>query len=408
MEPVMAPARAHAPNLHLQQHRARLDLSQEAVAEELAGLAWVHYKINVGVNADMVGKWERGEKQPSKIYRDLLCRLYKATPEKLGFRPVNRREFLWTAATVSAATFGAPSRLPRRVDPEAPARLGSLLIEYARSDNLLGPAHLLDVTSLHLDFIGELLTIASGDIRTSLFTVRARYAEFAGWLYQDAGNVRASDYWSDRALEWAKVADDDLLTSYVLMRKSNQASGVGDAVGALDLAQAALHKQDRLTPRVRALALRQEAHGYALAGDATGCARALEAAAEQALHEDHGDQERGLAGYCTPIYVEMEAADCWMTLRQPDKAIAIFEHGLAAWPADYQRDRGVHLARLAVAYAANCEPDQACVVAREALTIAASTGSGRATTELRRAVGRLSRCDLPAVAELREALAVLP
>src|SRR6266516_3762129 len=404
----MASAHVYIPNLQLQQHRARLDLSQEEVAEELAGLAWVHYKINVGVNADMVGKWERGEKRPSKIYRDLLCRLYKATPEKLGFRPVNRREFLWTAATVGTATFAVPGHLPRRVDPEAPALLRSLLGDYARSDNLLGPAHLLDVTSLHLDFIGELLTVASGDIRTNLFTVRARYAEFAGWLYQDVGNLRASDYWSDRALEWAKVADDDLLTSYVLMRKSNQASGVGDAVGTLDLARAALYKQDRLTPRVRALALRQEAHGYALAGDATGCSRALEAAAEQAaLHEDHGDDERIETGYCTPTYVEMEAADCWMTLGQPDKAIAIFENGLAAWPSDYQRDRGVHLARLAVAHAANREPEQACAVAREALTIAVSTGSGRATTELRRAVGRLARCDLPAVAELREALAVL-
>ena len=126
------------------------------------------------------------------------------------------------------------------------------------------------------------------------------------------------------------------------------------------------------------------------------------------MDEDHGDQERIETGYCTPAYVEMEAADCWMTLGRPDKAIAIFENGLAAWPSDYQRDRGVHLARLAVAHAANREPEQACAVAREALTIAVSTGSGRATTELRRAVGRLARCDLPAVAELREALAVLP
>jgi tetratricopeptide (TPR) repeat protein len=263
--------------------------------------------------------------------------------------------------------------------------------------------------SLHLDFIGELLTVATGEVRTELFTVRAWYGEFAGWLYQDTGNVRASDYWSDRALEWAEAADNEFLTSYVLMRKSNQASGVGDAPRTLDLARAALHKQVRLTPRIRALALRQEAHGYALVGDATRCARALEAAAEQAaLREDHGDEERVLTGYCTPTYVEMEAADCWMTLGEPDKAVAIFQHGLAAWPADYQRDRGVHLARLAVAHAANREPDQACAIAQEALAIATLTGSGRATAELRRAAGRLARYDLPAVAELREALAVLP
>jgi hypothetical protein len=105
----------------------------------------------------------------------------------------------------------------------------------------------------------------------------------------------------------------------------------------------------------------------------------------------------------------MEAADCWMTLKQPGKAVAIFEHGLAAWPADYPRDRGVHLARLAVAHAANHQPDQACGVAQEALTIATSTVSGRAIAELRRLPGQLSAWrGLPAVTDLREALAYLP
>jgi DNA-binding transcriptional regulator YiaG len=66
----MAPVRAYATNLRLQEHRTRLDLTKEAVAEELARLAWVHYGMRVGVNADMVGKWERGEKRPSKLYGD--------------------------------------------------------------------------------------------------------------------------------------------------------------------------------------------------------------------------------------------------------------------------------------------------------------------------------------------------
>src|SRR5919201_1890305 len=103
----MPPVRAYAPNIRLQQHRARLDLTQEAVAEELARLAWIHHGVRVGINADMVGKWERGEKRPSKIYRRLLCLLYQASEEELGFRgpvgaehiavwgsEVNRRDFL--------------------------------------------------------------------------------------------------------------------------------------------------------------------------------------------------------------------------------------------------------------------------------------------------------------------------
>src|SRR5439155_20374799 len=39
---------------------------------------------HVGVNADMVGKWERGEKRPSPRYRELLCLLFGANAQALG------------------------------------------------------------------------------------------------------------------------------------------------------------------------------------------------------------------------------------------------------------------------------------------------------------------------------------
>ena len=113
----MAPVRAYATNLRLQEHRTRLDLTQEAVAEELARLAWVHYGMRVGVNADMVGKWERGEKRPSKLYRRLLCLLYQATEEELGLRgpisDVNRRDFLRQSALAGAAVLTFPEWLSR-------------------------------------------------------------------------------------------------------------------------------------------------------------------------------------------------------------------------------------------------------------------------------------------------------
>jgi hypothetical protein len=285
-----------------------------------------------------------------------------------------------------------------------------ILTEYAKIDNLLGPAHLLDLTSLHLDFISELLTVASGEGRTELLTVGARYAEFTGWLHQDAGDPQAAAYWSDRAMGWAQAADNDLMVSYVLMRKSNQASSVGDAPRTLGLARAALRGQDRLSPRARALALRQEARGHALSGDPTGCARALDAAREQAAApEDHGEEDRILTGYCTPAFIEMEAADCAMLLGQPDQAVVTFEHGLATLPAQYQRDRAVNLARLAVAYAASREPERTCAVAQEAAAIVGSTWSARAVAELRRLPALLSPWpDLAPVAELEATLAALP
>ena len=76
------------PNLRLQDYRHRLDLTQEQVAEELARLAWQHFGVRVGVDAQMVSKWERGEKRPSRFYRQLLCLLYSTTEEQLGLRVV--------------------------------------------------------------------------------------------------------------------------------------------------------------------------------------------------------------------------------------------------------------------------------------------------------------------------------
>ncbi len=37
------------------------------------------------MNADMVAKWERGEKRPSPRYRELLCLLFGVDAQTLGF-----------------------------------------------------------------------------------------------------------------------------------------------------------------------------------------------------------------------------------------------------------------------------------------------------------------------------------
>jgi hypothetical protein len=98
-----------------------------------------------------------------------------------------------------------------------------------------------------------------------------------------------------------------------------------------------------------------------------------------------------------------------MLLGQPRQAVVILEHGLSAWPVPYQRDRGLNLARLAVARAADREPEQACAVAQEAAAIITNTWSARAVAELRRLPALLAPWpDLAPVAELRETLAALP
>jgi transcriptional regulator with XRE-family HTH domain len=139
----MAPVSDAIPNLRLQDYRRRLDLTQEQVAEELGRLAWTHFGVRVGVDAQMVSKWERGEKRPSRFYRQLLCLLYSTTEEQLGLRTLEvvstagdgydrleppldasedglkRRELLRTAATLGAAVM-----LPDWLGKLAPRQAG--------------------------------------------------------------------------------------------------------------------------------------------------------------------------------------------------------------------------------------------------------------------------------------------
>jgi transcriptional regulator with XRE-family HTH domain/tetratricopeptide (TPR) repeat protein len=68
----------------LRELREERGWTQQEVAEQVSRLAWLRRRERVGVNADMVAKWERGEKRPSPRYRDLLCLLFATDAQALG------------------------------------------------------------------------------------------------------------------------------------------------------------------------------------------------------------------------------------------------------------------------------------------------------------------------------------
>ena len=71
-------------NERLREHRLRRGWTLDAVAERLDQLAPTVGRKHLGVSGTMVGKWERGERQPRGIYRELLCVLYQASTDELG------------------------------------------------------------------------------------------------------------------------------------------------------------------------------------------------------------------------------------------------------------------------------------------------------------------------------------
>ena len=75
--------------------------TQQETADQLARLAWLRNRERVGVNADMVAKWERGAKQPSKPYRELLCLLFGVTADYLGLGPTDPKKPASDSSAVS-------------------------------------------------------------------------------------------------------------------------------------------------------------------------------------------------------------------------------------------------------------------------------------------------------------------
>jgi tetratricopeptide (TPR) repeat protein len=253
---------------------------------------------------------------------------------------------------------------------------------YVATDNLAGPQSFVGIIPQQVRFVDDLLNDARGKDRARLLYVGARYAEFAGWVYQDTGALDSAMQMSSIALDYAQEAGDENLTSYILMRRSNIAADATRPTLALKLIDAALDNATKLSPRQRAVALRQRAHSYALLGDAESCGHALEAAFR--LSDRGADSADDLANYCTSGFLEMEAANCWVELGHPSRAISTLQHGLAVWNAAYRRDLGLCLARLAVAHASDGQPDYAMTVAGRSFDIAQETRSRRTIAQLSR------------------------
>jgi tetratricopeptide (TPR) repeat protein len=164
-----------------------------------------------------------------------------------------------------------------------------------------------------------MLPNARGIVRRDLLTLAFRYNELAGWLYQDAGNPESAMRYTDRSMEYALELGEPRETVYALMRKADIAGDLEKPDRVIGLTEAALRDQPRVLPRLKALIFRLRGRAYASLGNASECARALDAAQTEVLRPY--DAPDDLTAYCTPAYIGMEAASCWSKLGRFDSAV---------------------------------------------------------------------------------------
>ncbi|MEU8324116.1 hypothetical protein AB0C33_37640 [Nonomuraea sp. NPDC048881] len=278
---------------------------------------------------------------------------------------------------------------------------------FVQRDNLLGPRHTIPAVREQITVLEELLVPARGSDRLDVLRLAARYAESAAWLHEDAGETSQAERWTDRAATWAYEVGDNHMIAWTMFRRSQQAMNGRHAGDVLGLATSALRQGEHLPVPMRAAIVQQQAQGHALDGDEGACQRLLDEAHSLALAvDDKGDARGGHGSFCTPAYVQVQRARCWLELNRPKRAIAAYESALPALPPVYRRDRGMALAGLAAAYAGHGEPEQAATTAVEALAIAQAAGSVRIVNVLSSVERMLSiHRRLPSVARFRMAFA---
>jgi tetratricopeptide (TPR) repeat protein len=231
---------------------------------------------------------------------------------------------------------------------------------------------------------------SAGQTRDLAFVLAARYAEYTGWMTQEAGEDRAALWWTDRAVSLAAEGGDDELVAYSLVRRALVALYAGDGARTVALAQEA-QRHRGASPRVRGLAAQREAQGRALLGEYGGCMAALDRA--------HGLLEGAPAGESTTTLgtsmvgnpVALASAWCLYDLGRPAEAAGAFDRALATVDPTRSRFRVRWGVRQALACATAGEVDRACALTSELLADLGTTDSATVNHDLRSLTRTLAR-----------------
>lgn len=222
---------------------------------------------------------------------------------------------------------------------------------------------------------------ARGELRRTLLSVSAQYAEFLGWLYEETDDWDGAEHWTARAMQQAQAAEDRDMVAYAYLRMSQLA--VGDHDRMIGLARAA-QREPAISPALRVLALQQEACGLAQAQEEADCLRRLDEALSLLDRVRHPETEEYRVGYWTDIeHLEAERASCLLDLGRAHEAINLYTGMRIRWGHVCPWYQGVHTAKLARAYATVGDLEAATAVGSDAASLARVTGSLHVARELR-------------------------
>ncbi|MFD4640598.1 helix-turn-helix domain-containing protein [Lentzea sp. NPDC058436] len=299
------------------------------------------------------------------------------------FQPMNRREVLmFSAAAVAGLALGSPMRSTPGVSDS---------ISYFRpafdATRTLGqksaPTLVLPMVVAHAHGLRSLLPHATESERTRIAVLTARHAEYAGWMAQEAGDLKAARWWTAKSVAIAAEVGEHDLNAYSLVRQALITMYQGDAASTIDLAR---HAQATAGAphRVLGLAAQREAQGHALAADYDNCMRALDRARDHLQKDAEQPREGPVLGTSTisdPIGVA--TGWCLYDLGRPAEAAAVLDQEVALIPGTATRAWARFGTRQALAHAAAGNVERTCEIAARLLEVTPMIASDTIRSELR-------------------------
>jgi transcriptional regulator with XRE-family HTH domain/tetratricopeptide (TPR) repeat protein len=309
--------------------------------------------------------------------------------------PMRRRDALAIgAASLLGLNLGTSSASAAAAQQNGTIAAFRTLFEQTRQlGQIAGPSVVLPTVIAQTHTLRGMAAKASSPTRAELLQLAARYAEYAGWMTQEAGDDRGSLWWTRSAVELATAAGDTELKTYALIRQALITLYRDDAASTIELAQQA--QADPRTPaRIHGLAALREAQGHALACDPDQCFRALDRAEHllaKAAEETPDGMALGSATVTSRRQQAMVTGWCLHDLGRSEQAGELLDQQLALVPDSARRVHARFGARRALAYAAAGEVDHACTLTHQVLGNADVVDSATIRVDLRRLARTLSR-----------------
>jgi len=447
----------------LREFREARGWTQQDVAEQIARLAWLRQRQHVGVNPDMVAKWERGEKRPSPRYRDLLCLLFSTDAAALGIgqalqvapqvssepaegsliatlagaaslvdqlgaagailQPrmfgvwkdelMQRRALLKLIGLASAAGLASADAVvpsPGRPTPEMLQDLDFLAGRYQALYHSTAPAVLMTPVVAHLDTLrGLLRQVGNAPIRRRLLANQARVAMLAGRLsFFDLRDSLGARGYYNLALESAREVGDNLQGAAALAHMAFIPAADYGFGAALDYLRAAAdHAARRPDSRVMSWISAVESEIQTNGGSHTAALAAIDRARETLVRPGL-DADLPWFDYYDTARLSGFAGYALLRAGRTEESHAELTEAVSRLPHAAVKQRAVFLADIATVHLACGDLDEACRTAGDAAEqlrrAGYAIGFGR-LREFRAAVERWS--DSIPVRALDEQLAAL-